>query len=270
MLSFLCGLFLTTSLFAQAAEHPFDNEKREIKSTTIDFIHTNLGKCIKRKPRCHRICRGTTGAPGARGPIGLTGATGPTGETGPTGLTGETGPTGATGPIGLTGAEAGVVYFSMQPSELYNMNFAFYETVNNTAPTAFDFTTTMSSNIKYSTFLVPFDGTLSNLTVRLDFFSRDGSNNADFTFTIYGASSSLGSMSAVVPTWNTTGLAQSTGPIGASGSTHYSGVFQNLDDVVAVTAGTILTVVISNTGFTDGNLLVETNLSASFQYKPNQ
>lgn len=213
---------------------------------------------------------------GPRGPRGDRGRRGPTGATGPKGATGATGPTGITGavgPTGATGAEAGIVNFSMGSSAIRDYSFGFnYTNANFTEPPSFDFSTTipLDDNNWYISFIVPFDGTISNLTMRFD-FRATVTETPTFIFTVYRANptAAIGSLGSVSE-WTTgsTVLAINTGALSVTSGSSYSSVFQNVVDSAPVTAGALLTIVVSSSNYSDFNFQ-PAYLAGSFKYTPN-
>lgn len=211
--------------------------------------------------------QGPRGVPGPQGPTGPTGPAGATGPTGPTGATGPTGPAGATGATGPAGAGAGIVHFSMNQSAMRAYDIAFYASnTRDGQASQFDPTTTNSRSSIYSSFLVPSDGSISNLTVRMDITSI-ANTNPNLTFTVYKSEAAIGTATSL-GSFVTTGLAQSTGPLTMASGSSLTGVYQNTSTTVPVTAGSTLIVVLSGSGYNDFDIQPAA-FSTSFKYTPN-
>jgi len=161
-----------------------------------------------------------------------------------------------------------VVYFSMSVNVPPPNDFVFYPSnQGNGQPNQFDPSSTNPSEPNYSsTFLVPADGTIANLNVRFD-LTAINSVSPSFLFTVYAAESVIGSVTPIA-SWTATALSQSTGVFPVDSGTSYTGTFQNLGTSVAVTAGTILTVVITPSGYNRFDIEPAT-FSASFIYTPS-
>lgn len=237
-------LIASSALLSHEALLQSQGEGVNVPSKSFESAATGLSKgCIR--------CRGSSGS---AGPTGLSGVTGPTGLLGPT------------GPTGLQGLGAETVFFSMSLGVVPTFDFAFFYSSNNSA-NPFDSSTTNPAPPNYtSTFLVPFDGNLSNLTVRLDFRSLENISPA-FTFTAYASGSTIGS-SAPIANWVSTGLLISTGPLPISAGSSLTASFQNLVDTVPVTAGSLVTVVITPSGYNMFDIQPGT-FSTSLRYSPN-
>ncbi len=196
-----------------------------------------------------------------RGRRGHRGHRGPRGRVGGTGATGATGATGTADPRGQT------VPFSTALAVVPNYDFSFYPSDSQNLPDQFDPTTTIPVPPIYtSTFLVPTDGTISNLTARLD-ISSTATASPSFIFTVYGSSSPIGTP-VPLGSWTATTLTLSTGTLSISPGSPLTATFQNTINTALVTAGTMLTVVISPSGFNTFDIQPAA-FSASFNYTPS-
>lgn len=238
--------------------HPFGLSEKNVELITsrpdVDFAY--IPEKLVRKSHCKNKCH--------RGPVGPQGIPGSTGPQGPVGSTGAVGPTGA------TGGEAGIVNFSVGMGVVRNYDFAFfYSNDEYDTPGVFNYTTSIGRNDDhYASFLVPFDGSISNLVMRFDFSVNSTTETPTFIFTVYGSSSTIGTLGPISG-WTSTGLAVSTGVMAVNTiDSPYSGVFQNFVDSFPVTAGTILTIVISSTNYSDFNFQ-PAYFAGSFKYTPN-
>lgn len=187
---------------------------------------------------------------------------------GPRGPAGPQGPMGPRGPRGAPGISAAVetVYFSTTVSVAPTYNFAFFSNASSGTAPEFDASSTNPFPSVYSsTFLVPFDGTISDLTIRLDFRSLEIVASS-FDFVVYSSGSTIGT-SGPIASWTATELAQSTGLLNVDSGSSLTATFQNVEDTVSVTAGTLLTVVISPSGYNMFDIQPAT-FSASFKYLP--
>ena len=192
-------------------------------------------------------------------PSGLPGPPGPQGATGPSGFQGPQGPQGVEGPAAET------VHFSMATEVAPPYEFAFCQVGTNT-PAPFDLSTTNPSPLNFpSSFLVPFHGTISNLTVRVDFTVQEHIS-PNFLFTVYESQSAIGKPKPLA-SWSATDLAQETGPLTNRAHSSMTATFQNLSDTVAVKPGSILTVVVTPTFYEMGEIKPAV-FSASFKYTP--
>src|SRR5689334_19333471 len=107
-----------------------------------------------------RNCKGCKDCKVYRGPEGRIGPVGNTGPTGPIGSTGNIGPTGNTGPS----LNSVLVFHSMQCEVVPNFDFGFYTVGQMGQALPFDPSTSNSFPANHlQTFLVPFDGTISDL-----------------------------------------------------------------------------------------------------------
>jgi hypothetical protein len=156
--------------------------------------------------------------------------------------------------------------FTTSQSTLPTYDFALYPSdMADGQASQFNPTTTNPVNCPYFSFLVPFDGIISNLTVRLD-LSATVDINPSFTFTVYGSAVTIG-IPALTSGWNPTGLALATGAYPISSGTSVTAAFQNITDIAYVKAGTILTVVVSSSGFNSFEIQ-PAHLSAYFRDSP--
>lgn len=162
------------------------------------------------------------------------------------------------------------VFFSLPLSYMPGYDFAFLPNGmgGGGTPNTFDPATTNGQNVAYSAFLVPFDGTISNLTIRLDLATVASSEiSPELTFTVYASSTTLGASSAL-GSWTATALELSTGILTMAPGSSLTAAFQNVTNTAAVAAGTILTVVVHSEGLATFDLQ-PAHLSASFSYSPN-
>lgn len=198
---------------------------------------------------------------------GQAGPPGPAGTIGEQGLAGATGKRGHVGPRGPAGPDAGIVYFNMSVSTVRNFDFPFFPTNSGgSSPTQFEPATTNASNRPYSSFLVPFDGTISDLTIRAD-VTAVADTTPNFTFTVYSSAATLDTPAATTG-WTATALAQSTGAFTVNNGASRTIVSQNLTDSASVSAGSVLTVVVGGTGYNDFDLQ-PAKFATSFRYTPN-
>jgi hypothetical protein len=99
------------------------------------------------------------------------------------------------------------------------------------------------------TFLVPFNGVVSDLTIRIQARSPETSiTGAVFLCTVYRSAFALGS-SGSTPGWTATSLSVVTAPMSIASGSSMSVSTQNLVTVIPVLAGDLVAVVIAPTGF---------------------
>lgn len=193
------------------------------------------------------------------------GATGPQGPEGPQGPPGD----------GGSGSSSQTIHYSMSLPIVPNYAFAFYPAngggliptktlADGFTPVQFNPLSTNPSPPDYAyTFLVPEDGVISDIVMRVNFTAL-GTIAPVFTYTVYGSSASLDT-SGPVTGWLSTGLFDSTDlvELGLGDSTTVTS--RNTTEPSFVSAGTILTVVISSTGFNLAEIGPAT-FSVSFKY----
>lgn len=159
------------------------------------------------------------------------------------------------------------MFASMALTSPPTTTFAFFPTNGgDTTPVTFNTATTNPSPPDFkTTFLVPVTGTISDLTVRVD-ITATATTNPNFTFTVYQSPSTIG-ISAPLGSWTATTLSVSTGTLPMTTGSSVTATFQNTTNAPAVTAGTLLTVVISSTGFIAGDIQPG-SFSVSYIYIP--
>lgn len=221
--------------------------------------------------------RGREGPPGPAGPAGPPGPPGPQGLQGLQGLQGDPGPTGPQGIQGIQGLQglqgpsgtaAETVFFSTSLSTVPTSDFSFFpaNTGGSSASTFNPASTNPSPPNFSSTFLVPEDGTISNLTVRVDLTGSLLIVLPTFVFTIYESSSTIG-VQTPLASWVSTGVSVTTSGLVLSLGISATASFQDNILTAPVTAGTLLTVVVSPSGFGEFDIQPGT-FSASFKYTP--
>ena len=126
--------------------------------------------------------------------------------------------------------------------------FAFFASNSSGVPSRFTTCTVNPFPPNYtSSFLVPTDGVISNLTVRIDFTSLENITPS-FTFTVYKTAGVIGSAQPV-SCWTPVGLSLGTGAIPVSAGSSLTAAFQNEFDVISVNAGDMLTIVVTPSGY---------------------
>jgi hypothetical protein len=163
-----------------------------------------------------------------------------------TGLRGPTGPTGATGTL----LDANWITFSATVSVMPVDPFAVLTSSGFGNIMPFDATTSNPFPPNFAqTFLVPFNGVMSDLIIRIQGRSPDTNvTGAVFSCTVYKSAFALGS-SGSTPGWTATGLSVVTAPISIASGSSMSVSTQNVVTVIPVLAGDLVAVVIAPTGF---------------------
>lgn len=198
-----------------------------------------------------------------RGKRGKVGFRGPTGATGPTGVTGATGATGA-----VREARSSWIFMSASIEVLRPDPFAIQTSSFQTQTFPFDPSTSNPSPPNFAqTFLVPEDGTISELSLRIQARAVTDLTSVQFVGAVYQSPTTFGS-AVLTPGWTITPLQVTTPSTSIPNFTSMTCSAQSSpDSTTSVSAGSLLCVVVTPSGYNQFDIQPAT-VNATFRYVP--